>query len=124
MEGVGINRITANYASAGHVDGALAGDDAEAVRMAHYLLRREGLFIGPSAAMNVVGAVRLARRLGPGHTVATVLCDGGGRYLSKLYSPAWLAQRGLTPPPGDVDDDALSFITAGDAAPAAPTAVA
>lgn len=69
----------------------------EAVEMAHYLLRNEGLFLGSSSAVNAVAAVRAARQLGPGHTVVTVLCDGGARYMSKLYSTEFLAQRGLTP---------------------------
>ena len=63
--------------------------------MAYFLLRHEGLLVGPSAALNVVGAVKAARALGPGHTVATVLCDGGRSYLSKLWSPAWMAEHGL-----------------------------
>lgn len=64
---------------------------------AQYLLRNEGLFVGSSAAMNCVGAVKAARRLGRGHTVVTVLCDGGHRHLSKFHSPAYLAEHGLTP---------------------------
>ena len=64
---------------------------------AQYLLRNEGLFVGSSASMNCVGAVKAARRLGPGHTVVTVLCDGGHRHLSKFHSPAYLEQFDLTP---------------------------
>ena len=64
---------------------------------AQYLLRNEGLFVGSSAAMNCVGAVKVARALGPGHTIVTVLCDGGHRHLSKFHSPAYLEQHGLTP---------------------------
>lgn len=93
-EGIGIGRLTANFASA-RVDAALRGTDQEAVDMAYYLLRREGLFVGPSAALNVVGAVKAARALGPGHTVVAVLCDGGARYGSKLYNTGWLAEKGL-----------------------------
>ena len=72
----GIDRVTANFASgvdAGCVDGCLTGDDREAVEMAYYCLRNEGIFVGPSAALNVVGAVKLARRLPRGSTVVTVL---------------------------------------------------
>ena len=65
--------------------------------MAHYLLRNDGIFVGSSAAMNCVGAVKAARVLGPGHTVVTLLCDGGARHLSKFYSPPYLQQHGLTP---------------------------
>lgn len=64
---------------------------------AAYLLRNEGLFVGSSAAMNCVGAVKAARALGPGHTIVTVLCDGGHRHMSKFHSPAYLAEYGLTP---------------------------
>lgn len=95
IEGVGLARLTGNFAAA-RPDGAFRGTDQEAVAMAYYLLRREGVFVGPSAALNVVGAVKLARRLGPGHTVATVLCDSGERYRSKIYSAAWLQQHGLS----------------------------
>ena len=65
---------------------------------------------GPSAALNVVGAVKLARKLGPGKTVVTILCDGGDRYLSKLYNPAWLAEQGLTPTEGAALDKTVSFV--------------
>lgn len=66
--------------------------------------------MGPSAALNVVGAVKAARRLGPGHTVVTVICDGGDRYRSKLYSPQWLASQGLAI--GDIDSpEARSKVT-------------
>jgi cysteine synthase A len=96
IDGIGIGRKTANFASA-IVDGAFRGDDREAVEMAHYLLRNEGLFVGPSAALNVVGAVKLARKLGPGSVVATVLCDGGERYRATTFNPAWLEEKGLSP---------------------------
>jgi len=58
--------------------------------MAHYLLKHESLFVGPSAGLNVVGALWLAKLLGPGHTIVTVLCDGGGNYRSKCFNPQWL----------------------------------
>ena len=75
--------------------------------MAFYCLRNEGVFIGPSAALNVVGAVKLARILGPGATICTVLCDGGERYSSKMYEPTWLAGKGLTP---QSSGDGLEFV--------------
>jgi cysteine synthase len=93
-EGVGINRLTANFASA-LVDDVISCPDATIVATAHYLRARDGLCIGPSAAMNVAGAVHVARQLGPGSTIVTVLCDGGERYASKLYSPTWLESKGL-----------------------------
>ena len=60
--------------------------------MAYYLLRNEGIFVGPSAALNVVGAVKLARKLGvgSGKTVVTILCDGGERYRATTFNPEWL----------------------------------
>lgn len=63
--------------------------------MAAYLLRNDGLFVGSSAAMNCVGAVKAARRLGPGKTIVTVLCDGGGRHLSKFQNQEYLQLHGL-----------------------------
>ena len=63
--------------------------------MAYYLKEVEGVYVGPSAALNVVGAVKVARQLGPGHTIVTILCDGGGRYQSKLYTKAWLSEKGF-----------------------------
>lgn len=95
-EGIGINRETANFHRS-QLDGALRGTDQEVVEMAHYLLKREGLFVGSSAALNVVGAVRLARMLGKNKTIVTILCDGGGRYQSRLFNREWLAAKGLTP---------------------------
>ncbi|GFR45963.1 hypothetical protein Agub_g7432 [Astrephomene gubernaculifera] len=95
-EGIGINRLTANFNRA-LVDDAFRGSDREAVEMASYLLRNEGLWVGSSAAMNCVGAVKAARALGPGHVVVTLLCDGGHRHLSKFHNPEYLAQMGLTP---------------------------
>jgi len=95
-EGIGINRATANFNRA-RLDGAFQGTDQQVIEMSQYLLKHDGLFIGSSAALNVVGAIKLARKLGKGHTIATILCDGGGRYQSRMYNPEWLAEKGLTP---------------------------
>ena len=95
-EGIGINRETANFRRA-KLDGAFQGNDQEVIEMAYYLLKHDGLFVGSSAALNVVGAVRLARKLGQGKVIATILCDGGGRYQSRMFNPDWLAAKGLTP---------------------------
>ena len=65
--------------------------------MLYYLIRNEGLYIGPSAALNVVGAVKLAHELGPGHTIVTILCDNGERYVSKFYNDKWLENNHLKP---------------------------
>ena len=98
-EGIGIGRMTANYESArgGLIDGALQGNDQEAVDMMFYLLQHEGLFVGPSAAMNVAGAVRLAQMLPEGSTVGTVVCDSGERYKKKLLDGdcEFLREKGL-----------------------------
>ena len=104
LEGIGIRRITANFATA-KLDGAFAGTDREAIEMVHWLLAHDGLFVGGSAALACVGAVKLARHLGPGKTIATMLCDGASRYASRLFSDAWLAEKGLTPTATD-----LSFV--------------
>ena len=70
-------------------------DDQTAVNMAHYLLQNEGLLVGCSSAMNCVGAARIARELGPGHTVVTVLCDHGSRYMSRFWNEEFISSRGL-----------------------------
>nr|XP_043607065.1 cysteine synthase 2 [Erigeron canadensis] len=95
-EGIGINRLTENFKMA-QLDGAFRGTDIEAVEMSRFLLKNDGLFIGSSSAMNCVGAVRVAKLLGPGHTIVTILCDSGMRHLSKFCNPEYLAQHGLTP---------------------------
>ncbi len=64
----------------------------------HYvygLLRDEGLLLGSTAGINVAAAVTLAKQLGPGHTIVTILCDGGTKYQSRLFNPAWIAERGF-----------------------------
>jgi cysteine synthase len=103
-EGIGIGRITANLRDA-PVDDAVHVEDAETVRFVYRLLHEEGLFLGSTSGINVAAAMRVARELGPGHTVVTVLCDGGARYQSRLFNRAWLEQKGLaayapTPPAG------------------------
>ena len=86
MEGVGCDRVTANFAAAA-IDGSFQIADDESVGMARHLLEHDGLFVGGSGAMNCVAAVRAARALGPGHTVVTILCDGGQRYLNSVHAP-------------------------------------
>lgn len=95
-EGIGINRITRNFGMA-ELDGAFRGTDREAVEMARFLLKNDGLFLGSSSAMNCVGAVRVAQAIGPGHTIVTILCDSGMRHLSKFYNAEYLSKLGLTP---------------------------
>jgi cysteine synthase A len=96
-EGIGQGRITANLEGA-PVDVAFRIPDEEALTTVFDLLRNEGLCLGSSSGVNVAGAIRLARRLGPGHTIVTVLCDYGTRYQSRLFNPGFLRSKGLPVP--------------------------
>jgi cysteine synthase A len=96
-EGIGNSRVTANLADV-PIDDAVRIDDQEALGTIYQLLWKEGLFMGGSVGINVAAAVETARRLGPGHRIVTVLCDGGDRYRSRLYDRDWLAGRGLYQP--------------------------
>jgi cysteine synthase A len=97
-EGIGQGRITANLVDL-KVDHAYQIPDGEALPYIFDLLEYEGLCLGGSSAINIAGAVRMARDLGPGKTIVTVLCDYGNRYQSKLFNPEFLAGRGLPSPP-------------------------
>jgi len=97
-EGIGQGRITANLEDA-PIDIAYQIPDAEAVQIVFDLLEHEGLCLGGSSGINVAGAIRLAKELGPGHTIATILCDFGTRYQSKLFNPEFLREKSL-PVPG------------------------
>ncbi len=97
-EGIGQGRVTANIAGA-PVDVAFQVPDEEAMPVMFDLLEHEGLCVGPSSGVNVAGAIRLARQMGPGHTIVTILCDYGFRYASKIYDPAFLRSKGLAVPP-------------------------
>ena len=96
-EGIGQGRVTANLENA-PIDTAYRISDEEALPVLFDLAEKEGLLLGGSSAINIVGAMRLARDLGPGHTIVTVLCDSGARYASKLYNPAFLREKGLPVP--------------------------
>ena len=93
-EGIGNSRITANLEGS-PVDGAYEIDDQTAVSMVYRLLREEGLYVGGSAGINVAAAVQMAKDLGPGHTIVTILCDRGGIYATRLFNPKWLEDKGL-----------------------------
>jgi cysteine synthase A len=95
-EGIGTTRITANFEGT-PVDDAERIGDREAVGMVYRLLREEGLFVGGSTGINVAAAVETARKLGPGHTIVTILADRGSLYFKRLFNPAWLAEKGLSP---------------------------
>ncbi len=93
-EGIGTTRITANLEGT-PVDDAVHVDDQAAVSMVYRLLREEGLYLGGSTGINVAAAVRVAKDLGPGHTIVTLLCDRGSLYFQRLFNPQWLATKGL-----------------------------
>ncbi|WNG43082.1 cysteine synthase A [Archangium minus] len=96
-EGIGQGRITANLEGA-PIDEFFQISDEEALPVLFDLLEHEGLCLGGSSAVNVAGAIRLARKMGPGHTLVTVLCDSGNRYASKLFNPTFLRSKGLPVP--------------------------
>jgi cysteine synthase len=91
-EGIGTGRITANLAGA-PIDDAMRIPDSETMHCLYRLLREEGLMLGSTSGINVAGAVRVAKQLGTGHTVVTILCDGGAKYQSRLFNRAWLAEK-------------------------------
>jgi len=95
-EGIGNSRVTVNLINA-LIDDAIQIEDLEAVRVVYRLLQEEGLFLGGSTGINVAAAVQLAKQLGSGHTIVTILCDSGTRYQSRLFNREWLAQKGLSP---------------------------
>ena len=97
-EGIGQGRVTGNLATA-KIDDAYQIPDEEMVPIYYDLLEHEGLLMGGSTGINVAGAIRLARDLGPGKTIVTILCDSGSRYQSKLFNPEFMASKGLPPPP-------------------------
>jgi cysteine synthase A len=97
-EGIGQGRITKNLEDA-PIDVAYQIPDSEAVPIIFDLLEHEGLCMGGSTGINVAGAIRLARELGPGHTIVTILADYGTRYQSKLFNPEFLREKGLPVPP-------------------------
>ncbi|MCH9019331.1 MAG: cysteine synthase A [Proteobacteria bacterium] len=97
-EGIGQGRVTANVDGAPVDDQYRIGDD-EALEAIYEIAQHEGLVLGGSTGINVAGAIRAARDLGPGHVVVTMLCDYGDRYRSKLFNPAFLKEKGLPTPP-------------------------
>ena len=96
-EGIGQSRVTGNLSGVA-IDDAVRIPDAEALGQVFDLLQHEGLCVGGSAGLNVAAAIRVAREMGPGHTVVTILCDSGARYQSKLFNPAFLRGKGLPVP--------------------------
>ncbi len=97
-EGIGQGRVTGNLDGA-RIDDSYQIPDTEMLPVVYDLLQEEGLLLGGSSGINVAGAIRLARDLGPGKTIVTVLCDSGQRYQSKLFNPEFLRSKDLPPPP-------------------------
>ncbi len=95
-EGIGNSRVTANLADT-PIDDAVQVVDQDMVNMVYRMLRQDGWFFGSSTGINLCGAVQVARQLGPGHTIVTILCDDGSKYLSRLFNAEYLSERGLTP---------------------------
>jgi cysteine synthase A len=96
-EGIGNSRVTDNLAGAA-IDDAERIPDGEALEQIFEVLIHEGLSVGTSSGINIAAAIRVAKAMGPGHTVVTVLCDGGSRYQSKLFNPTFLREKGLPVP--------------------------
>ncbi|KAL4147529.1 hypothetical protein PRNP1_011285 [Phytophthora ramorum] len=108
-EGVAaLSRVTQNLRES-IVDRGVTATNQEIVDMAYFLLRNDGIFVGPSSALNVLGAVKMARELGPGHTIVTILADGGVRYGSKLYNEEWLKEHDLLPGEAATNKNAASL---------------
>jgi cysteine synthase len=105
-EGIGQGRITKNLEGI-TVDEAFQISDNEAIPIAFDLLEHEGLCMGGSTGVNVAGAIRLAKQLGPGHTIVTILCDFGTRYASKIFNPEFLKSKGLPVPAWLVDETSV-----------------
>jgi cysteine synthase A len=97
-EGIGQGRITANLEGI-HIDRSYQVADEEWLPVLYDMIQTEGLCLGTSSALNVVGAMKMAKDLGPGKTIVTVLCDYGNRYASKIFNPAFLKEKGLPTPP-------------------------
>jgi cysteine synthase A len=97
-EGIGQSRVTGNLEGA-PIDDAYEISDEEALPLIFDLLEHEGLCMGGSTGINVAGAIRMAKDLGPGHTIVTVLADYGNRYQSKLFNPEFLRSKNLPTPP-------------------------
>ena len=96
-EGIGSSRITANFAEA-KIDGAFSIDDNESLPILYDLIKNEGLSLGTSCGVNIAGAIRLAKKLGPGKTIITILCDRSDRYQSKLFNKKFLIEKKLPYP--------------------------
>ena len=96
-EGIGSSRVTANFAEA-KIDGAFSIDDHESLPLLYNLIKEEGLSLGTSCGVNIAGAIRLGKLIGPGKTIVTILCDHGKRYASKIFNKEFLKSKNLPIP--------------------------
>eukprot|EP00501_MAST-03F_sp_TOSAG23-6_P001137 GSMAST32.ASY1.ANO1.1180.1 assembled CDS len=117
VEGVGLSRLTANFQSGLTLfEEAFTIKDEESVKMSRFLLSREGIFVGSSSGMNCVAAVKVARKLGPGHVIVTLLCDSGQRHLSRFWNEQYIRKHGIDPTintisnPSCSNSELLSFV--------------
>jgi len=108
-EGIGIARVTDNLKDT-LLDGAVHVNDIEAVTMVYRLLHEEGLFLGSTSGVNVAAAVQVAKKLGPGHTIVTILCDSGHKYQSRLFNRQWLSEKQLEAAAGPVPSSLLDEV--------------
>lgn len=108
-EGIGQGRLTENLKpDFDLIDGAVHVTDAESINMVYRLLDEEGIFVGASSALNIAAAVQVAKKLGPGHSVATIICDGAYRYQSRLFSRKWLETKNLY---NELDDHLKKYVS-------------
>ena len=96
-EGIGSSRVTANFAEA-KIDGAFSIDDHESLPLLYNLIKEEGLSLGTSCGVNIAGAIRLGKLIGPGKTIVTILCDKSDKYNSKMFNKKFLQEKGLPTP--------------------------
>ena len=96
-EGIGSSRVTANFAEA-KIDGAFSIDDHESLPLLYNLIKEEGLSLGTSCGVNIAGAIRLGKLIGPGKTIVTILCDKSDKYNSKMFNKAFLKEKNLPIP--------------------------
>ncbi|GAB5366701.1 hypothetical protein AAMO2058_001166200 [Amorphochlora amoebiformis] len=108
-EGIGQGRLTGNMEGF-NPDMAFEIHDTDALNALWDLQANEGLALGGSSGTNVAGAIRVARDLGPGHTIVTILCDLGARYASKLYNSQFLASKGLPLPPWEISEGVVATV--------------
>ena len=96
-EGIGTGRITQNFDKA-LIDDAFQTDDIEALNLVYDLIEKQKIVLGGSSGINIAGAIKLAKQMGPGHTIVTILCDHGRRYASKIFNKDFLISKNLPIP--------------------------